>query len=490
MNKRYWLTFIVAGLLPFSSVWASEWSGDISEDWFTAGNWTAGVPTASTAQVRIDTTNPNAALIASDAAATGNLFEVGRSGTALLNIANGGSLSTGSAILGGQAAGNGTVIISGAGSIWQAAGAFTIGSSGTGDLQVLDGGAFQVSDINNLLIGQQAAGSGSITVSGADSTLVNSGTFWIGSTGTGELTISDGGAVTFAATATVAQTSVSQGNVLISGDGSMLYGTRLHVGNGGNGQLRLFDGGMLHLTGAADSPAANYRLVIGANSGSNGEVVVGGPAGQAPAPPGQLDLRGGILFNNGAGTLVFNHSGDIDLPFPINGPVGSNASGLIRADHGRTLFSGQPLAYSGSLIIEQGATFGAGGQLGDVVNDGRLVASPGQSATLTINGDYSHGEDAVLEIQFAPGPVVDFIDISGEANFAGGGIALTILPGNYGNTPLDGLYPILTAAGGISGQIAELVDANPNAFELIQDGDTLLVNVTDSLFRDRFAISP
>ncbi|MCH8479726.1 MAG: hypothetical protein LAT56_17570, partial [Wenzhouxiangella sp.] len=216
----------------------------------------------------------------------------------------------------------------------------------------------------------------------------------------------------------------------------------------------------------------------------------GGAIGQAPQPPGLLDLRGGILFNNGSGTLVFNHDGALSLPFPITGPVGSNGSGLVRAEHGVTLFSDQPLAYSGSLIIEQEAIFGAGGQLGDVVNNGRFVASPGQSATLTINGDYSQGEDAELEIQFAPGPVVDFIDISGEADFSGGSIVFTILPGDYGNVPLDGLYPILTAAGGITGQIDELVSANPNAFQLSQDGDTLFVNVSDSLFRDRYKANP
>ena len=490
MNKHWLKTGVAAGLLAFSGAWASEWTGTASEDWFTSANWTAGVPSAATNQVRINTTSPNAALIDGDAAATGSSFEVGRSGTGTLGIANGGTLTTGSATLGGQAAGNGTVTVNGPGAIWQLSGAFTIGAFGVGELQLLAGGQFQVTSINNLLIGQQTSGSGSIMVSGDGSTLANDGAFWIGSSGSGQMTISDGGQVSFGSTTTLGQASAGEGEIMISGEGSLLSGTRLHVGNSGNGQLRLLDGSLLHLTGPADSPAANYRLVIAANVGSTGEVVVGGPAGEAAEPPGQMDLRGGILFNAGTGTLVFNHSGALNLPFPIEGPSGANASALIRAEHGITLFSNQPVAYSGSLIIEPDAVFGARGQLGDVVNEGRLVASPGQSADLTIAGDYTHGENAVLEIQFAPGPVVDFIDISGAADFAGGAIAFTVLPGDYGNVPLDGLYPILGATGGISGQIEALVSTHPNVFQLIQDGDTLYVNVSDNLFRDRYKALP
>ncbi len=308
------------------------------------------------------------------------------------------------------------------------------------------------------------------------------------------MTISDGAQVTWAgATSSVAQANDSQGELLLTGPGSLLSGSRLIVGNGGAlgtnpgaGSLRVVDGATLEITGVG--LPENNRLLIGGNSGGVGEVVVGGPSGEAAEPPGELDLRGGIQFNSGAGTLVFNHNGSLDLPFIMVGPAGANGTGLIRVENGTTLFTGEPADYSGSLEIDAGAVFGVGGQLGDVVNEGRLVASPGRSATLAIAGDYAHGEDAVLEIQFEPGVTADLVEIDGEATFAGGTIVFLVLPGDYGQTPLDGSYPILAANGGISGDLPSLANANPNAFTLVQEGNTLSVIVSDQMHVDRFEV--
>ena len=484
MSNKWMLGLSAMGLLAASgSVFGqNNWTGDESDDWFDAANWSGGVPTAASSQVRINTTDPNPAVIDGAAAEAGGSFSVGHSSVGVLSIINGGSLQSGtSSIVGSQSAGNGTVTISGAGSSWQAASA-TVGGSGFGELNVLAGGRWEVSS-GTTSIGQAASGTGRLTVSGSGSSVEFDGPFWLGHSGSGEMVISDGAQVFFNLTSTLGQAGNSQGDLLLTGAGSLLSGSRLHVGNSNSGRMRLADGALLQLTG--DGLPANYRLVIGANAGSDGEMVIGGPSGEVPEPPGQLDLDGGILFNGGAGTLVFNHSGSLDLPFPIEGPIGANASGSIRAENGTTLFSGEPVDYSGSLEIAAGAVFGAGGQLGDVVNEGRLVASPGRSGTLAIDGDYSHGENAVLEVQFAPGPALDLVEVSGEASFSGGTIGFRVLPGNYGRTPLDGVYPILTASGGISGELPQLETANPNAFVLFQDGKTLFVEVFDQMFNDR-----
>ncbi|QOC23666.1 hypothetical protein IC757_05870 [Wenzhouxiangella sp. AB-CW3] len=489
MRKTVLVVMATAGLLGASGNAFGQhlWIGNESEDWFDSDNWDGGVPNSGTSQVRINTTNPNPTLIDGNAAETGNSFSVGHNASGELSIVNGGSLHThGSGVVGSQAGGDGSVIIRGAGSSWEVDSSNSaIGNSGAGELEILDGGQWIGPGSGTISIGWQASGSGSVVVSGTGSSMdFGGGNFWLGHVGSGQMTISDGGQVLFGTTSTVAQAANSHGEVLLTGAGSLLSGTRLHVGNSSSGHLRLVDGAMLHLTGSG-SPA-NYRLVIGANPGSEGEVVVGGPAGESPEAPGQMDLFGGVLFNGGAGTLVFNHTGSLDMPFPIEGPVGTNASGLIRAENGATLFSGQPVNYSGSLLIEEAGVFGASGQLGDVTNEGTLVASPGQSAALSIGGDYVHGENAVLAIELAPGPVVDLVEVSGAVTIEGGSVAFTVLPGNYGREPLDGLYPILTAAEGIVGEFDQIVTSNPNAYVLVHDGDTVYVQVNDRMFHDRY----
>src|SRR5437762_888068 len=63
-----------------------QWTGAASTDWFSAGNWSAGVPTNSTS-TRIDTVTPNATVIgAAGAQSTG--LRVGDLGTGALTIQN------------------------------------------------------------------------------------------------------------------------------------------------------------------------------------------------------------------------------------------------------------------------------------------------------------------------------------------------------------------------------------------------------------------
>ena len=485
------LNALAAAAVITTSTWASEWTGNESDDWFDAANWSAGVPTASTNSVRISTASPYSTVIDGGSAATGSSFGVGHNGPGELSLINGASLVSESASLGNQSAGAGSVTISGQGSSWQvASGNFDVGGSGGAQLEIVHGGLLQTPS-SLIRIGQMASGTGSVLIDGAGSIWDHQNNFWLGVSGSGQMTISNGGEMVFFGTSTLGQTGNASGELLITGAASILSGTRLHVGNGSTsgttlatGLLQLVEGGTLELAGPAGSPPENYRLIIASNSRSEGTVNVGAPAGEPPAAPGQLDLYGGISFNNGDGTLVFNHTGILEMDFPVVGPA--NGSAHIQAENGTTLFSAQSFDYSGSLAIEENAVFGAGGQLGDVVNEGTLVASPGQSTTLAIDGDYTHGETAVLEIQFSPGPTIDLVSVSGQAELNGGGVRIHVLPGNYGNITLDGLYPILFAEGGRSGEFDQVITTNPNALSLIYDGDTVYLEVSDQLHRDRY----
>ena len=69
----------------------TNWTGAVSNGWFNAGNWNAGVPTAATS-ANIDTVTPNSTEVRGAGATALNLA-VGQNGTGMLAIQNGGTLT-------------------------------------------------------------------------------------------------------------------------------------------------------------------------------------------------------------------------------------------------------------------------------------------------------------------------------------------------------------------------------------------------------------
>src|SRR5215831_15453271 len=114
-------TAVAAALLAATSSTRAQqtnWTGTISSDWFTAGNWTNGVPVgAPGASANIDTVTPRATQVVFPGAASGFLT-IGVSGTGALTIANGGTVSVfpNGGVIGGAASSQGTVTVTGPGS--------------------------------------------------------------------------------------------------------------------------------------------------------------------------------------------------------------------------------------------------------------------------------------------------------------------------------------------------------------------------------------
>ena len=146
-------TVVAAALLAATSARAqTSWTGAISSDWFTAGNWTAGVPTGATAF--INTVTPNATVLGT-AGATASLVVVGVLGTGMLTIQSGGTLSSGAFLgetVGVNPGSQGTVTVTGAGSTWTNDQGIRVGFAGTGTLTIADGGT--VSSGTNPIVGE------------------------------------------------------------------------------------------------------------------------------------------------------------------------------------------------------------------------------------------------------------------------------------------------------------------------------------------------
>ena len=82
-GRKFILSTLLATIALFAATAVSthaqtNWTGSVSSDWFTAGNWSAGVPfTAVTnASASIDTVTPNSTAVTSVGARALNLTSV------------------------------------------------------------------------------------------------------------------------------------------------------------------------------------------------------------------------------------------------------------------------------------------------------------------------------------------------------------------------------------------------------------------------------
>lgn len=223
---------------------------------------------------------------------------VGYGGTGILNIEDGGRVTSASGAIGRNAGSTGTVTVTGTGSEWINSGGVVVGNSlGTGNLNILSGGA--VSNTSGTIA------NGSIgLVSGAGSQWTNSGTLAVGSSGAGALDIRDGGTVSNTI-GYVGQNSGSTGLVTVDGSGSRWMSSgALNVGNSGNGTLIVSGGG-------AVSNLVN-RLTFGTNAGSHGQGLVSG-AGSTLTTTGELRVG-----ENGSGALSISDGALVSSSLGIN----------------------------------------------------------------------------------------------------------------------------------------------------------------------------
>src|SRR5205807_1940623 len=137
------------------------------------------------------------ATVIGTSAATSGSVDVGQTLTGALTISGGGTLSaSGPVQLGVNTGASGMVAVTGAGSSLTESGTLVVvGQNGTGSLFVSNGGAVSSTGAS---VGDLAGSNGTLTVTGAGSTLTSTGVgnqVIIGNSGTGSLQIASGGVV-------------------------------------------------------------------------------------------------------------------------------------------------------------------------------------------------------------------------------------------------------------------------------------------------------
>ncbi|MCA1298110.1 autotransporter domain-containing protein [Stappia indica] len=262
-----------------------------------------------------------------------------------LTVSNGASLTTGyNAFLGNVANGTGTVNVTGADSSWTVADDLRVGYRGTGFLSIADGA--KVSTGKQTVVGNLGGSNGTLDISGSGSSLTSNDNMVVGSSGNGTVAISNGGVLNTSKLLILGSGSSSNATVTVSGTGSSINAADV-VAIGQSGQtstLTLTDGGALNA-------ASTVYLARFAGTAS---LNIGAAAGETAAAAGTMTASS-LTFGDGNGALVFNHTdGAYSFATDIRG------RGTIEAHAGTTILTGNNAAFTGKTVVN-GGTLRAGG---------------------------------------------------------------------------------------------------------------------------------
>ena len=455
---------------------------------------------------------------------TNNLwFVVGGFGTGTVDVTSGGQLkSLTHTTLGlGEffgSAGQGTVNVSGPGSTWASSGSITIGggsgSTNTGKLNVLNGGAVTSTtgyigrrstasgnkvtvsgtnstwiNTNNLLVGYEGGwgnleiGAGgqvenndatigdslfvtsTVTVDGLDSTWMNGGGLVVGDTGRGMLTVTDRGYVE-SAVGIIGFREGSNGTVNVDGVGSRwMNGGSLVIGDLGTGTLQITGGGRVF------SDLASVGNSTSATSDGTGTVTVDGSSSVWEVDHdlvvgnfgmGTMNIKGGASVTSGTGTIgrYVNAFGASVGTVTVEG-TGSSWTSIDSVTVGGEGIGALTVRQGGSVAALEGVFVGtSGGILGDGTIEAHLTNSgtvaPGDNAPTTrlnVDGDFTQTATGVLEIELADTALYDQLAVTGGVTLDGA-LHVSVL-GSFA-PELGNTFDILSWTTGLNGTFASI----------------------------------
>jgi T5SS/PEP-CTERM-associated repeat protein len=389
---------------------------------------------------------------------------LGYSGTGTLDITQGGKVNSVGCYLGMNAGSSGSLKVSGEGSTLSSSTGCYVGYNGTGTFRIEAGG--QCTDSGSGKIGSQTGSSGSVTVTGTNSTW-STGTLTIGSSGTGTLSI-ESGAHVYNTQGFLGVNSGSTGTVTVSGSGSQwINSAALTVGDNGSGTLTVSNGGEVStqlLYASLSSLLGNGIITVTQGAvldadlqfdsahpsqntiafGSGGSLFVsanGGDLGAGYKSSGSLSIAEGVTITcpsgylgyksgstgtatvsgenskwniasglyvgrYGTGTLRIENSGQVNCYSSYLG-FNSGASGTATVVGSGSQWKNTDsllVGYSGSgmLNIRDGATVSA--SLCTVSNSSTLSLDAGYGSKLTVGGTGTFTNSGIVRIVAGPQP--------------------------------------------------------------------------------------
>lgn len=394
-----------------------------------------------------------------------------------INVTNGGLLRTTSGGLSLRTAqllpsstNTAQLTIDGGGSLADLAGGLTIASvsTNTGSVSISGGGALRTGDVS--AIGFATGNTRvlpTVTITGAGSNWTSTNSLVMSN---GGFTLDQGGTASFASAAFGTASAVLQAKLTVSGATSRFTTTSgdLVIGSGtGTGELVLTDGGAVDVAGS---------LVLADGGTASGILSIGGGEGQAAAAMGAFTAPT-VTLGSASSRINFNHTGIGQLfgaaiagAGAINHVAGDTVlTGNSAGFTGATTVSGGTLRVNGTLggaastvTVRSGGRLGGSGTIGGNVTVTNGVLAPGNSpGTLTIAGDLTLTGGSLLDFEFGQsnvvgGPLNDLIEVGGNLTLDGT-IDVTVTPGGEFDV---GVYRVISYAGSLNDQ-GLLVGATP-----------------------------
>ena len=331
-------------------------------------------------------------------------FLSGTVGTAAVTISDGAvvtstqSLGTNTGFVGG------TMVVTGAGSEWRITGvlpiaALAIGKSGgaTSAVTVSNGGRITVDttaangNLADLRIATTAAGTGNLTITGANSVFTTPYRVFggFGANTTANVTVSNGGTfnsgftILGAAAGSIgAVTVIGSGSVwnladTVAAPGGSAQGLTIGSDATGTGRLTISDGGVVNETSSGS-------VNLGGAAGSSGTLNIGAAAADPAAAPGTLNSDAVVFVTNATGTVNFKHtSGSYVFAPQLTGAGGGSVNMLA----GTTIFTNDNTYSAATTNVSAGATaqFGNGGTtgstIGSITNNGTVAFNRSNSVS-------------------------------------------------------------------------------------------------------------
>ena len=228
---------------------------------------------------------------------------VGYTGNGTLNIEKKGEVTTAGLFIGYYDGASGTVTVTGEDSTLTNSNILFVGFEGTGALNIEDGASATNTGVSYLggYYGSKTTGDGTVTVTGSGSKWTNSSDLYVGYNGKGTLNVESGGAVS-AGACEIGFKSGSSGKVTVTGSANGTASTltvgSFNVGSEGTGELKILNGGHVISTGDSATCYIGYT--------STGTVLVSGSGSRLDV---SSTLKVGYDTDNSAGTLTIENGG-------------------------------------------------------------------------------------------------------------------------------------------------------------------------------------
>jgi T5SS/PEP-CTERM-associated repeat protein/autotransporter-associated beta strand protein len=357
---------IIAGAALFSASQAHaatiDWDGETDTDWATATNWVGDVAPGNADIARVNTLT-NAPVLTVDDTVAQLLVGFGAT-TGSMEISSGTLTTSSYVVVGNGNGGDGTLSLTGSGSLSNGGGKFLIGeqAGSTGSVTVNTTGSLTVS--GELQVG--SGGTGTFTHSAGT---VSSGSWFVIGIGNGASgTYNQSGGTVNAATvngqATVGGGGPNTGTGALNVSGGTFNARQhLYVGEGANGTLTVSGTGVVN-TGVSDGTG---RLILSQGNGNGvvnlngGTINTGGVTQTASIGTGDFNFDGGTLQANqdnatfmegltsatilAGGAVIDTNTFDITINQALEGV------GILTKDGTGTLTLGTGQAFTGDISV-------------------------------------------------------------------------------------------------------------------------------------------